>query len=129
MPRCRNYCFTHNNYKDTEIEDNVECQYIIYGKEVGASGTPHLQGLIRFKNDKSLKQVIGLLPGSHVEPAKALHAAIEYCKKDGDYTERGTPPVSAKDKGQKEKRRWKEIREAASDRDWETKQERALQSV
>ena len=115
MSRTQNYCFTHNNYPNTIVEDEIECQYIIYGKEVGDSGTPHLQGLVRFKQIKSLKQAIGLLPGSHVEATKSLQAAIEYCKKEGDYTERGTPPVSQKEKGEKEKRKWKEIREAAEE--------------
>ena len=88
---------------------------MVYGKEIGESGTPHLQGLVRFETKKSLKQVIKLLPGCHVEICKALQAAIEYCKKDGDVTERGTAPCSQAEKGAKEKRRWDEVLQAAQE--------------
>jgi len=113
--RTRNYCFTHNNYPDTVLEDNIDCQYIVYGKEVGESGTPHLQGFIRFSCDKSLKAAIKALPGCHVEVAQTLDAAIAYCKKDGLFVERGTAPISNAAKGSKEKRRWDEIRVAAEE--------------
>lgn len=115
MSRSRNYCFTYNNYPNTTIVDEVECSYIIYGREIGASGTPHLQGFVRFENVKTLKAVIKLLPGCHLEVSRAPEASIEYCKKDGDITERGTKPVFSKEKGQAEKRRWRDIRVAAEE--------------
>lgn len=102
MSRVRAYVFTHNNYPSTDMEDNLECKYIIYGKEVGASGTPHLQGFVYFVNAMSLSAAIRKLPGCHVEVAKSVEAAIEYCKKDGDFTERGIPPMSQKRKGETE---------------------------
>ena len=34
------------------------------------------------------------LPGCHVEVARNVHAAIEYCKKDGDFNERGVAPMT-----------------------------------
>ena len=104
-----------NNYQGTELVDNIDCCYIIYGKETGESGTPHLQGLIRFKSVKTQAQVIKLLPGCHVEPTKDLFAAIEYCKKDGDYTERGTAPMTDKKKGEAEQDRYKRARKHAED--------------
>lgn len=113
--RSENFVFTMNNYPDTVLVDTVDCKYIVYGKEVGESGTPHLQGFIRFGSKKSLKQVIKMLPGCHVETAKAVGAAIEYCKKDGDFTERGTAPMSQSQKGAVEKRRWREIYSAAEE--------------
>jgi len=119
MSRARNYCFTQNNYPDTTLVDSIECQYIIYGKEVGASGTPHLQGFITFKVHKSLKQVIGLLPGCHVEPAISAPRAILYCQKDGDYTERGTPPATQKEKGKKGADYWTNLRLAAEEGNFE----------
>lgn len=106
MSRSRAYCFTHNNYPNTELEDQLDCKYIIYGKEVGQSGTPHLQGFVYFDTVKSLAQVIKLLPGCHVETAIAPQEAIAYCRKDGDVTERGIAPVSQKRKGEMEKDRW-----------------------
>lgn len=119
MSRARGWVFTHNNYSDTASEDAVECQYMVYGKEVGAQGTPHLQGYVYFETLKSLKQVTAVLPGCHVEPAITVHAAQEYCKKEGEWKERGVPPVSNKEKGkkggEKEKRRWDEIRVACEE--------------
>ena len=113
----RNFCFTHNNYSDTSLEDEISCKYIVYGREVGESGTPHLQGFLSFSSAKSLSAAIKSLPGCHVEVARNVPAAIDYCKKDGDYTERGTAPLSPKEKGAGEKARWKRILEAAQSGD------------
>lgn len=115
MSRSRAYCFTHNNYPNTELQDQLECKYIIYGKEVGESGTPHLQGFVYFNTVKSLSQVIKLLPGCHVEPAISPQDAIQYCRKDGDVTERGIPPVTQKRKGEMEQERWHTALKLAKD--------------
>ena len=115
MSRSRNFCFTTNNYVDTTFEDTLDCVYIIYGKEVASTGTPHLQGFVSFKNAKSLKAVIKLMTPRHVEDAVTITSAIEYCKKDGDFTERGVKPKTAKEKGDSEKRRWKDAFIAASE--------------
>lgn len=113
MSRSRSFVFTHNNYESTEIEDQLECKYIIYGKEVGESGTPHLQGFVYFDDKISLKAAIKKLPGSHVQMARSIFDAIEYCKKDGDFTERGIQPMDQKRKGEVEKERWSGIKELA----------------
>ena len=115
MAKSKNYCFTMNNYEGTELVDSIECAYIIYGKEVGASGTPHLQGLVRWNNERSLAATIKALPGCHVEVTKSLFDAIEYCKKEGDWTERGTPPKTDKQKGEGEKERYKRARSLAEE--------------
>lgn len=112
MSKFRNFTFTHNNYPDTELEDNLLCKYIIYGKEVGESGTPHLQGFVTFVNGRSLSAVIKMLPGCHVEVARNWSAAIEYCRKEGVVTERGVAPqtfVDAAKKGVAE--RWELAKE------------------
>ena len=117
MSRSRNFCFTHNNYLDTNVEDSLECRYIVYGKEQSASGTPHLQGFVTFATLKTIKQAIAALPGSHVEVSVTVAAAIAYCKKDGVFQERGTPPLDQSQKGMagkaSEKRRWEDIYSAA----------------
>lgn len=44
--RVRRFCFTLNNYTKEE-EDYLQafpCTWLVMGKEVGESGTPHLQG-------------------------------------------------------------------------------------
>jgi len=115
MQRVKNFCFTRNNYSGTVLEDNLDCKYIIYGKEVGASGTPHLQGFVQFNNVKTLASAIACLPGCHVEISRNFEQSIEYCKKDGDFTERGKAPVSSKRKGLNEEIRWREIRLAAEE--------------
>lgn len=100
--RSRGWCFTKNNYTDDNITllDDVSsiATYLIYGKEVGDSGTPHLQGYIYFENSKSFSKMIKLLPqGTHIEVQKGTgFEASEYCKKDGDYKEFGTLPAQGK---------------------------------
>lgn len=113
--RSCNFTFTHNNYQNTDLEDHIPCQYIIYGKEVGESGTPHLQGFIRFSTQRTLSSVIKKMPGCHLEIARSASHAIEYCKKDGDFTERGDPPKTQEEKGKNEQERWKAIRIAAEE--------------
>lgn len=105
MARSRDYCFTTNNY--TEDDENLifslafECKYIVVGKEVGESGTPHFQGFICWQNEKSLKQMKETLPaGSHIEARKGTFTqASEYCKKEGNFYEYGTLPMDQKQKG------------------------------
>lgn len=96
------------------MEDQLECKYIIYGKEVASTGTPHLQGFVSFENQMTLKAAIKRLPGCHVEVAVCPEKAIEYCKKDGDFTERGRY-LTKEEKGKKERLRWDEARELAKE--------------
>jgi len=44
MERSRNFVFTLNNYTTEEVElvKEWDCKYLIFGKEIGESGTPHL---------------------------------------------------------------------------------------
>jgi len=115
MSRSRNFTFTQNNYPDTSMVDEVECRYIVYGKEVGASGTPHLQGTIVFHNAKTETTVRKILRGCHIEICKDLNASIIYCKKEGDFTERGDCPLSQTQKGECNIERYKRAREAAQE--------------
>jgi len=77
-------------------------QYLTYGKEIGESGTPHLQGLIHFKSAKTLRQVRAAFPTEkkpHLEPRNGtIDQAVDYCHKDGDITEMGTKPMSQAEK-------------------------------
>jgi len=96
--RSRGWCFTLNNYTEDSILwlDSLDVQYIIYGKEIGKKGTPHLQGYLYLKNPKTFKTIVEkyLCESYHIEPSKQKHtaAAILYCMKDNNYTERGQRP-------------------------------------
>lgn len=108
--RSRAFCFTLNNYHDGNIPslDGTGAQYLLYGREVGeANGVPHLQGYIYFTNARTVRAVIGKLPGAHIEKARGSYASNRaYCIKSGDFTEFGDPPSDPEDRGQAEKERW-----------------------
>lgn len=95
-PRAKNWCFTKNNYTPEDLDrlsiplEGVE--YLVFGKETGASGTPHLQGTVCFQSRKRLQQVITIIGQSHCSVTRFISQSIDYCKKDGDFIELGTPP-------------------------------------
>lgn len=83
------WCFVLNNYTDIDISEcsskfKVVCKSCIFSKEVGESGTPHLQGFCEFK--------IKCRPISHglTERIKWIKCKgnreqnVDYCSKDGD---------------------------------------------
>lgn len=81
--KARSFVFTWNNYTDESIStlQGLTHKYLIYGKEVGESGTPHLQGLIQFKNQRSWNAVRKLLEGADVRASSDPWSAMLYCKK------------------------------------------------
>ena len=92
----KHWCFTLNNYTEQDVArlssliEQPHVSYLIFGKEVGESGTPHLQGFISLaqrKRGNAVKTTIGSNP--HVEIARSIHNAIEYCKKEGDWIDFG----------------------------------------
>lgn len=101
MSRAKHWCFTINNYTNEDIErirlvaNGNQSSYLVYGLERGESGTQHIQGFASFKSRLRLSQLRQLLSTrGHFEIARGSpQQAAEYCKKDGDYHEFGTPPV------------------------------------
>jgi len=111
MDRGRNWCFTLNNYTETDVTriTGLPYRYLIAGKEVGASGTPHIQGFIVFTSQRTFEQVRKLfLPMKpHIERAHGdIESNIRYCSKEGNMMEFGEKPKSAADKGALERKRW-----------------------
>lgn len=94
--RVKYWSFTLNNYTPADLDRLTNplegVDYIVFGREVGESGTPHLQGTVCFSTRKRLQQVIAIIGQCHAQPTRQLLESIEYCKKDGDFTEWGTPP-------------------------------------
>lgn len=106
--RTRDFCFTLNNWTEGEAEAilAISCKYVCFGKEVApGTGTPHLQGYIYFAQPKGQVAVRALIPRAHVEARSrnsSAAQAIAYCRKEGDFYERGTAPVSPEEKGAQE---------------------------
>lgn len=97
--RARDWCFTINNYtadQETALKEYDQLPnlvYLVFGREVGESGTRHLQGYIYFKNARSFNAIRKLLFNAHIEKTKGTpKQASDYCKKDGDYYEIGELP-------------------------------------
>lgn len=98
MPNgAKNYCFTLNNPTPEEYAHfaalPTEATWMVVGKEVGESGTPHLQGIVCFIKRRSLTQAKAILSDrAHFEVARDVVASIKYCRKDGDFYELGSVP-------------------------------------
>lgn len=100
----KNWCFTLNNYTDAHVAQleslGPRVNYLIYGKEVSATGTPHLQGFVQLQDRKRLNFVKQLIGGNpHCEKARNVPASVIYCKKEGDYTEIGSLGAGAGSRG------------------------------
>lgn len=97
--RSKYWCFTLNNPTDEEAEAlrllvaRGSATYLVYGEEVGASGTRHFQGYVEVPTRQRLSQLKQLrgLDRSHLELRRgtALEAST-YCKKDGTVFEAGS---------------------------------------
>lgn len=91
--RLRNFCFTINNPLPTCVEtmNALPTTYLIYGLEKGESGTQHYQGYCELDKQYSFKTVKTMLPKAHIEKRRGTSTqASDYCKKDGQFTEKGT---------------------------------------
>lgn len=100
--RAFHWCFTLNNYTDLEYEHiketlSSQCKYWIIGKEVGDSGTPHLQGYGSFRRRRYLRDVRHLCGSRiHFEVARgSARQNRDYCSKDGNFEEGGNIPSHA----------------------------------
>lgn len=89
-----------NNFTEEDIRcfQEVLCKYVVVSKEVGESGTPHLQGFIVMNTNHRLAAMKKLHPKAHWELCNGTtEHNINYVKKlDSEVCiERGVPPLSA----------------------------------
>lgn len=118
----RSWCYTLNNYTEEERDAvrALKCAYNIFGYERGDEGTPHLQGFIHLKDQKTLSAMKKFMPRAHLDPRKGtVDQAVDYCKKEGNFEEYGEKPKSDAKKGEGEKKRWRLILEKAREGDEE----------
>lgn len=88
MSAAKNWCFTINNYNQTDevkidtMFDHGHMNYIIYGREIGEQGTPHLQGYVQFKKKLRLNQVKQMIsPRAHLEVSRGSpEINAQYCR-------------------------------------------------
>jgi len=100
--KARHWAFTLNNHtvhEEAALPDaSDKVRYLIYGREVGETGTPHLQGHVQFRDQQRAAAVKRLLGTDrvHIEVARSPLASVEYCKKSGDFTEKGSLQMSGR---------------------------------
>ncbi len=80
------YCWTLNNYTETEIVSIVStlkdlCKKYVFQEEIGDSGTPHLQGSIWLKTKKRITALKKLNQRIHWSVMRNEQASIDYCQK------------------------------------------------
>lgn len=105
--RSRRWCFTINNYSEEERTILVDSfsdrgrdangiTFAIIGFEVGATGTPHVQGFLCLKRPISLvsiKRIPGMSRGHFESCRGSLQQNLDYCRKEGNFLEFGTLPM------------------------------------
>lgn len=102
MSNTKYWCLTKNNYTDDEWleyvkygDDRRVFSYAVFGREVGQSGTRHIQGYVEFKKRVRRTAVVKYFPGAHLEARKGTsEQASTYCKKDNDFNESGELSVA-----------------------------------
>lgn len=88
----KHWCFTLNNYTEkdyNELLNDSSIEKLVIAKEVGESGTPHLQGHLYFYNKCRPKSHGFCEDRIHWEKPRNIEASIKYCMKTGDYVQRG----------------------------------------
>lgn len=98
--RPRRIVFTLNNWTEAERSKIRSAPHVragIIGKEVGESGTPHLQGALLFSKAIVFSTIKALMPRAHIEVMRGQpNEAFEYCRKDKDFEEWGDLPKPGK---------------------------------
>jgi len=108
MPESRFWCFTLNNPTESDeqevtdlLDNRAWTAYGIFGKEISPSGTPHFQGFLILDRSRRRSFLSHKVPRAafFVRYANSTNEdARDYCKKEGDFEEFGTFPVSQQGK-------------------------------
>lgn len=100
MSRHRAYCFTINNYSESDLFGCKQLQkhakYAIVGFEIApTTDMKHLQGFVHFNNPISFDAMKKMLPRAHIAVANGSDTQNkEYCSKEGNLLfEYGEPSV------------------------------------
>lgn len=83
--RLRNFCFTlnHPTTEDIQRVQALDCSYLIYGKEIGDSGTLHLQGYCELGKQVRFNTIKAQIPRAHIEKRRGTaKQASDYCRKE-----------------------------------------------
>lgn len=99
MKRVRNFCVTYNNYDSDTLKkfESLECvKYAVFGKEVGSSGTPHLQGYVQLRDAKTISAFQKVLKKQDLKCSILMAKGnweqnVNYCSKDKDVVTWGQP--------------------------------------
>lgn len=101
----KRYVFTINNPTDDDeqalgdFSEDPLVQYLVFGREQGEQGTPHLQGYVMLHAPKSRRWLSGILSRAYIEVSRGTpFQASEYCKKEGDFEEFGEVPAVSQGK-------------------------------
>jgi len=108
--RAYNWIFTLNNYTKEEEDVIKQCQrtgvlkWVLYGREIGDSGTPHLQGVCGTPTQCRLSAMRKSVSArAHWEPMRGrVDQASDYCQKDGDIVTWGVVPNRTEEDRSKE---------------------------
>lgn len=117
--RSRAWCFTLNNWTPLERKqiELTKCEYLVFGEEVGDKGTPHLQGYVYFasaRTGRALSKTTGWARCSNRKAQGSAYQNRDYCTKEStNVFEKGDRPLTSKEKGEAEAKRWEDIKEAA----------------
>lgn len=102
-PQSKYWVFTLNNPSDSERDallqlfNDDKVGYLVFGNEVGESGTPHLQGYLELSTRKRRSYLSGLdgLGRAYLAPRRGSQDdAINYAKKDLNFKEVGLPSTT-----------------------------------
>ena len=108
----KRYCFTLNNYKAEERSPPRWIKDIttggVWGREIGETGTPHIQGFMDLLEETTIVGVRKHFPegfSMHLEACRGnAQQNITYCTKGGDYETWGVLPTDTKRKHENSER-------------------------